>query len=58
MDLEAVDPRSISIIALGWNQRWVDLEDNVVEGGAKVSSVDGRMAGGFRIVDIFAFRAV
>lgn len=44
--------------ALLRDERRVDLEEDVVEGGAEVGAVDGGVAGGFRVVDVLAFGAV
>jgi hypothetical protein len=41
-----------------WDQSWVDLEEDVVETAAEVGAVDASVARGFRVVDVFAFRAV
>lgn len=58
MDLEAVDTGHVALGALGGDQGRVDLEDDVVEGGAEVGAVDGGVAGGFGVVGVFAAGAV
>lgn len=55
---EAVDARDVSLDALGGDERWVDLEDDVVEGGAEVGTVDGGVTGGLWVVEILAAGAV
>lgn len=58
MDLKAVNPWSVAVVALGWDQGWVDLEYDIVEGGTEVCAIDSRVTRGFRIVDIFTFGAI
>lgn len=58
MNSETVDARYVSIISLLGNQGGVDLEYDVVEGGAEVCAIDSRVTGGFGVVDIFALCAV
>lgn len=56
--LEAVDARDVALDALGGDEGRVDLEDDVVERGAKVGAVDGGVARGFRVVEVLAAGAV
>lgn len=58
VDPEAVDPGLVSFLRLLRDQRGVDLEQDVLEGGAEVGAVDGGVAGGFRVVEVFTFGAV
>lgn len=58
MDSESVNSWNISVVALLGNQSGVYLEDNIVKRCAEVCTIDRRMAGGFGVVDIFAFSAV
>lgn len=58
MDLEAEDARHVPFQTLCRYQRRVDLEDDVVEGGAKVGSVDGGVAARLRVVHVLAAGAV
>lgn len=53
MDLESVNSRNVSLGALGGDQGGVDLEDDIVEGGTEVCAVDGRVSGGFGVVEVF-----
>ena len=54
MHLEAEDLGLVAPSGLRGDQRRVDLEEHVVEGGAEVGAVDGGVFGGFRVVDVFA----
>lgn len=54
MELEPVNPRRVSIQILCRYQARVYLEEDIVEARPKVGAVDGGMAGGFGIVDVFA----
>lgn len=58
MYFEAVDARDVSLDALGGDERRVDLEDDVVEGGAEVGTVDGSVARRLWVVEILAAGAV
>lgn len=40
------------------NEERVDLEKDVLEGGAEVGAVDGGVSGGFRVVEVLALGAV
>lgn len=55
---EAVDAGDVSLDALGGDERWVDLEDDVVEGGAEVGTVDGGVARRLWVVEVLAAGAV
>jgi hypothetical protein len=55
---ETKDLRLMSSLRLLRDQRRIDLEENVVERRAKVCPVDGGVAGGLRVVDVFALGAV
>lgn len=48
----------IPFIALWRDKSRIDLEKDVREAGAKVGTVDGGVAGGFRRIHVFAFGAV
>lgn len=56
--LEAVDSGLVATQALLRVQGGIHLEEDGVEGGAEVGTVDGGVAGGFGVVDVFAFGAV
>ncbi len=58
MHLESKNPWLVSSDALLGDQGRVNLEQDVLERGAKVGAVDGRMPRGFRIIEVFAFAAV
>lgn len=58
MHLEAVDAGDVSLDAFGGDEGGVDLEDDVVEGGAEVGAIDGGVARGFGVVEILAAGAV
>ncbi len=58
VDLEAKDARHVAGSALLRDQGRVDLEEDVVEGGAEVGAVDGGVARRFRVVDVLALGAV
>lgn len=58
MDLEAENPGTIPLLAFLGHERRIDLEEDVGEGSAEVSAIDIGVAGGFGVVEIFAFRAV
>lgn len=58
MNSESKDARLIPLYALLRNKSGVDLEQDIMEGSAEVSAVDGGVARGFWIVDVFAFGAV
>lgn len=57
MDLEAVDARHVALGALGGDEGGVDLEEDVVEGGAEVGAVDAGVAGGLWVIDVLALGA-
>lgn len=56
--LEAVDAGDVPLDAFGGDEGGIDLEDDVVEGGAEVGAVDGGMARGFGVVEVLAAGAV
>jgi len=56
--LEAINSWDVSIVALCGDEGGVDLEYDVVEGGAEISTINGGMARGFWIVDIFTSSTV
>jgi hypothetical protein len=58
MHLEAIDARLVTAGALLGVESRVHLEQNGVEGGTKIGTVDGGVAGGFRVVNVFTLRAV
>lgn len=58
MDLEAENPGTMPLLAFLWHERWIDLEKDVGEGSAEVGAINVGVAGRFRVVEIFAFRAV
>lgn len=58
MHLEAVDAGDVPLDAFGGDEGGIDLEDDVVEGGAEVGAVDGGMARGFGVVEVLAAGAV
>ena len=58
VDLEAVAARHVALYRLGGDEGGVDLEDDVVEGGAKVRAVDGGVAGRLGVVNVLAASAV
>lgn len=55
---EAVDPGLVATQALLGVQCGIHLEQDGVEGGAEIGTVDGGVAGGLGVVDVFAFGAV
>jgi len=55
---ETVDAGLVAALRLRGRQGRVDLEQDVVEGGAEVGAVDGVVARGFRVVDVLTARAV
>lgn len=56
--LEAVDAGDVPFNAFGGDEGGVDLEDDVVKGGAEVGAVDGGVARGFGVVEVLAAGAV
>lgn len=58
MYFESVDSGLVASQALLGVQGGIHLEEDGVEGGAEVGTVDGGVAGGFGVVDVFAFGAV
>ena len=58
MHPEPINPRLVPALRFLREQRRVDLEEDVVEGGAEVGAVDAVVAGGLRVVDVLAFGAV
>jgi hypothetical protein len=58
MNSKPEDSWFIAITRFRGNKSWVDLEEDVVETAAEVGAVDTSVPGGFRVVDVFAFRAV
>ena len=58
MDLEAVDAGDVALNRLEGHEGRVDLEEDVVEGGAKVGAVDGGVSGRLWVVRVLAARAV
>lgn len=58
MYFEAVDAGDVSLDALGGDERRVDLEDDVVEGGAEVGTVDGGVTRRLWVVEVLAAGAV
>lgn len=58
VDLEAEHLGHVAALGLGRHEGRVDLEEDVLEGGAEVGAVDGGVAAGFRVVEIFAAAAV
>lgn len=58
MHLEAEHLRLIPLGRFLRNKRRVDLEEDVLEGGAEVGAVDVGVAGGLWVVEVFAFAAV
>lgn len=58
MDLEAEDLGDVTLHGLDGDESGVNLEQDVLEGSAEVSAVDGGVAAGFRVVDVLAFAAV
>lgn len=57
MHLEAEAAGHVSLNRLGGDERRVDLEHDVVEGGAKVGAVNAGVARRLGVVDVFAARA-
>ncbi len=57
MDLETKHPRLIAGAALLRNERGVYLKEDVLEGRAEVSAVDGGVARGLGVVQVFALGA-
>lgn len=55
---EAVDSGFIAAHALLGVQGGIDLEQDRVEGGSEVGTVDGGVSGGFRVVDVLALGTV
>ena len=58
MYLEAENAWHMPCLTLLRDQGRVDLEENVVEGGAEVGAVDGGVARGLWVVDVLTFGAV
>lgn len=58
MHLEPKNPWLISPDAFLGYQGWVNLEQDVLERGAKVSAIDSGVSGRFWVVEVFAFAAV
>lgn len=55
MDLEPEDSGDVLLGWLGTNEILVGLEEKVWEGCAEVRAIEGGVAGGFGVVNIFAF---
>lgn len=55
MHLEAKDLRLIPLDRFFRDHIRVDLEEDVLEGSAKVSAINDGVTGGFRVVEVFAF---
>lgn len=58
MHFEAVDLGLVAAAGFFGDEGWVDLEEDVVERGAEVGAVDGGVARGLGVVEVFAFGAV
>ena len=58
MDLEPENPRLVPPDRLLRDQSRVDLEQDVLERGPEIGAVDGGVARGFGVVEVFAFGAV
>lgn len=58
VDLEAVDAGHVPLDGLQGDKGGVDLEEDVVEGGAEVGAVDSGVAGRLWIIDVLAASAV
>lgn len=58
MHLEAKYPRFVPLDRFLGDESGIDLEENVLEGGAEVGAIDDGVAGRFRVVEVFAFGAV
>jgi hypothetical protein len=58
MNLEPVDARLVATDALLRDESGVNLEQHAVEGAAKVGAINGRVARGLGVVDVFALGAV
>ena len=58
VDLEAVDAGYVTLDALSGDQGGVDLEDDVVEGGAEVGTIDSSVAGRLGVVNVLAPGAI
>ncbi len=54
MHPKPIQPGLIPPLRLHWHQRGIDLEEDVVKGGAEVRAINTVMAGGFRVVDVLA----
>lgn len=50
--------RGRDVAVLGWDEGWVDEEEEVRERGSEVGSVDGAVTRGFGGVEVFAATAV
>lgn len=58
MHAEAINPRLVPPLRFLRYEGRVDLEQDVVEGGAEVCAVDAVVPTAFGVVDVFAFGAV
>ncbi|KAI4141541.1 MAG: hypothetical protein LQ341_003499 [Variospora aurantia] len=58
MHLEAKYPRRVPLFRFFWHEGREDLEKDIGEAGAKVGTVDGGVAGRFRVVEVLAAGAV
>ena len=58
MNPEPKHPRTIPLLALFGNKGRVNLKEDVGEGSAEIGAVDVGVAGGFGVVEVFAFGAV
>lgn len=58
VNLESIDPRAVALVALGGHQRWVHLEQDVVEAGPKVRAIDGGVTRRLWVIDVLALGAV
>lgn len=58
MHPKPVQSRFISALGFRRDESRVDLEEDVVEGCAKICAVDGIVATAFRIVEVLTFGAI
>jgi hypothetical protein len=58
VNFEAIDPWRVSFVALWRDEGGVNLKENVVKRGTKIGAIDGCMARGFGVVDIFTLGTV
>lgn len=58
MNLEPKHPGTIPLFALFGNKGRVNLKEDVGEGSPEVGAIDVGVAGGFGVVEVFAFGAV